>query len=203
MQAPVILDAHLSVADAPDEVLAPRTFSDVRPFSRKLAATLQETGQELTFRVDHEVLSIGDGRYPYLQRLFDVRDLTAADGGLAAPDDLCAFIKAAVDGESWDDSGGPGTIVCVAGCLAVENRLECILEIESLLEVLRKHRAGLPQIPRTTWQQRIVIRGYALDEDDEKIPDRQAAYLKYYLKYVREFPFLDWQRRKGKQGGWF
>jgi hypothetical protein len=86
--------------------------------------------------------------------------------------------------ESWEDAGGPGFITWTAGCLLVENRLEEVIEVQSLLRFLEAHRADLPRLSEIKRRSTQNSEDFTLlDEEDLIVSWRQA-----YLKYVNEAP---------------
>jgi hypothetical protein len=116
-----------------------------RPLWRQLAEALKE--HDLSFVVEDGFLSITteeDASNKLAMEVVNTRDLTVLGKGHASEQLLMLLIKHAVDPESWDDFGGPGSMFPFRDSLLIFHDRPSLFEIREFLSWLRDHRSELP-----------------------------------------------------------
>ena len=140
----------------------------------------------LTYIIQDEVLLITtptEAEAHLFICLYDVRDLVAVPGHEFDFENLIRTIKATVKSDSWNESGGTGSILALQpGLLAVSQTAPVHEEIGDMLSAVRQLMRHGPQVAaadRPPAAERVVTRHYWLQM--EKPADQEA-----FQKQLRE-----------------
>lgn len=150
-----------------------------RPLWRQLAEALKIHG--LSFAVADGLLSItteDEASSKLAMEVVDTRDLTVLGKGHASQKLLMLLIKHAVDPESWDDFGGPGSIVAFRDSLLIFHDRPSLFEIRDFLAWLRDHRSELPTLSEIAALDKQSPEYHRLVAQSQSTADRwRAVYL--------------------------
>ncbi|MFN0020741.1 MAG: hypothetical protein ACKVP0_20980 [Pirellulaceae bacterium] len=115
-----------------------------QPLWRQLHEGLQVSG--LSFLVRDECIQITtaeDAGSRLEREIVDVRDLAIFSSGSSSEQFLMQLIRHSVDPDTWEDTGGPGSITSFKDCLVIFQYGQQSFEIREFLSWLRAHRNEL------------------------------------------------------------
>lgn len=116
-----------------------------QPLWRQLGEGLRSYGLSFLVRDEFlELTTVEDAESHLNLEIVDTRDLSVLGSGLASEQFLLSLIQQSVDEDSWDDVGGPASIVSFRDCLIIQHDSPSLFEIREFHGWLRAHRSQLP-----------------------------------------------------------
>ena len=157
--------------------------SQPQPLWRQLLGGLKPYG--LSFLVRDEciqITTIEDAGSRLDLQIVDTRDLSVLGSGTASEQFLIYLIQQSVDEDSWDDVGGPASIVSFRDSLIIYHDGPSLFEIREFLGWLRAHRSQLPTPAEIALLDRHGAEYHRLLSLSRWSPDRWlATYLSFAL----------------------
>jgi hypothetical protein len=157
--------------------------SSPQPLWRQLGEGLRPYG--LSFLVRDEFLqltTIEDAGSRLNLEIVDTRDLSVLGSGLASEQFLLSLLQQSVDEDSWEDVGGPASIISFRDCLVIQHDSPSLFEIREFLSWLRAHRRELPTPAEISSLDRRGAEYNRLVAHSRSSPDRwRATYLSFVL----------------------
>jgi len=175
-----------------------------QPIWRQLHGALQVYGLSFLVRDEYIQITTEEDAGSRLEReIVDVRDLALFGSGSSSEQFLRQLVRHSVDQDTWDDTGGPGSISSFKDCLVIFQYGQQSFEIRDFLSWLRVHRSELPtptKIESLDKQSDEYQRLVALSRSS---PDRWLAmYLSFALNPQLPAPRPVWrQTPQGYSGG--